>query len=148
MRMPAIREIQVTEWIDQAWSLFEAHCEEIAQDMLLAPDLDAYCLLEDRGALLSLGAFEGDEIVGYSVNLITHNLHHANVTICQNDILYLREDKRQGATGLKLMRETERMAKERGAHMVIWHAKPETNLSGILPRMGYDVRQVCYARMI
>lgn len=149
--MVTIREITATDWIGQAWSLLEAHREELTTNkeiMVLSPDVDTYCMLEAKGALLSLGAFEGDELVGYSVNIISHNLHYRDVQMCQNDVLYVRADKRQGPTGLRLMHETERLAKERGAHLVLWHAKPNTNLSEILPRLGYRVQDVVYTRVL
>jgi predicted GNAT superfamily acetyltransferase len=100
------------------------------------------------GAEKFLGAFDGDEIVGYSVNIMAHNLHYSDLIMCQSDVLYVREDKRQGPAGLKLMRETERLAKERGAQMMLWHAKPATNLDQILPRMGYRVQDVVYTRVL
>ena len=149
--MVAIREIRATEWIEQAWGLIEANREELTTNkdlLVLNPNVDTYCLLEDKGALLSLGAFDGDEIVGYSVNIMAHNLHYSDLMMCQSDVLYVREDKRQGPAGLKLMRETERLAKERGAQMMLWHAKPDTNLDQILPRMGYRVQDVVYTRVL
>lgn len=149
--MIVIREITATDWIGQAWGLLEAHREELTTNkdlMVLAPDVDTYCMLEEQGALLSLAAFDGDEIVGYSVNILANNLHYRDVRMCQNDVLYVRADKRQGPTGLKLMRETERVAKDRGAHMMLWHAKPNTNLDQILPRMDYRVQDVIYSRVL
>jgi predicted GNAT superfamily acetyltransferase len=151
MRMPAIREIAATDWIGEAWSLIEANRAELMTDkdiMVLDPDVRTYCLLEDANAMLSLGAFDDDEIVGYSVNILAPSPHCRNVIICSNNVLYLREDKRQGLTGLKLMRETERLAKERGAHMMLWHAKPETNLNQILPRIGYRTQDIVYTRVL
>lgn len=149
--MVVIREITATDWIGEAWSLLEQHREELTTNkdlMVLKPDVDTYVRLEDQGRLLSLGAFEGDEIVGYSVNILANNLHYVDVTMCQNDVLYVREDKRQGPTGLRLMRETERLAKERGADMMLWHAKPGTNLDAILPRLDYRVQDVIYSRVL
>jgi predicted GNAT superfamily acetyltransferase len=149
--MVAIREIRATEWIEQAWRLLEAHREELTTNkglMILKPDISTYEMLESKNALLSLGAFDGDEIVGYSVNIMAHNLHYSDLMMCQSDVLYVREDKRQGPAGLKLMRETERLAKERGAQMMLWHAKPDTNLDQILPRMGYRVQDVVYTRVL
>jgi predicted GNAT superfamily acetyltransferase len=150
--MVAIREIRATEWIEQAWGLIEANREELTTNkdlLVLNPNVDTYCLLEDKGALLSIGAFDGDdEIVGYSVNILSPNLHYRDVQICQNDVLYVRKDKRQGTTGLKLMRETERLAKERGAQMLIWHAKPATNLNALLPHLNYSVQETIYTKVL
>lgn len=149
--MADIREITATDVISDLWPLLAAHREELTtmKDlMVLKPDLDTYDTLEERGAMLSLGAYEGDEIVGYSVNIIARNLHYADVMMCQNDVLFLREDKREGMLGIRLMRETERMAKERGADLMIWHAKPKTNLDAVLQRLSYRVQDVVYTRVL
>lgn len=149
--MVSIREIRATEWIEQAWRLLEAHREELTTNkglMILKPDISTYEMLESKNALLSLGAFDGEEIVGYSVNIMAHNLHYSDVMMCQNDVLYVREDKRQGPTGLKLIYETERLAKDRGADLMLWHAKPDTNLNDILPRLAYRVQDVVYTRVL
>lgn len=149
--MVAIREIRATEWIEQAWRLLEAHREELTTNkglMILKPDISTYEMLESKNALLSLGAFDGEEIVGYSVNIMAHNLHYSDLMMCQNDVLFVREDKRQGPTGLKLIYETERLAKDRGADLMLWHAKPDTNLNDILPRLAYRVQDVVYTRVL
>ena len=149
--MVAIREIRATEWIEQAWRLLEAHREELTTNkglMILKPDISTYEMLESKNALLSLGAFDGDEIVGYSVNIMAHNLHYSDLMMCQSDVLYVREDKRQGPAGLKLMRETERLAKERGAQMMLWHAKPDTNLNALLPHLNYSVQETIYTKVL
>lgn len=149
--MVSIREIRATDWIDQAWDLIEANREELTtnKDLLrLNPNVDTYCLLEDKGALLSLGAFDAGEIVGYSINILSPNLHYRDVQICQNDVLYLNRDYRHGVTGLRLMRATERLAKERGAQMMIWHAKPDTNLNALLPHLNYAVQETIYTRVL
>lgn len=149
--MVAIREIRATEWIEQAWRLLEAHREELTTNkglMILKPDISTYEMLESKNALLSLGAFDGEEIVGYSVNIMAHNLHYSDLMMCQNDVLFVREDRRQGPTGLKLIYETERLAKDRGADLMLWHAKPDTNLNDILPRLAYRVQDVVYTRVL
>lgn len=149
--MVSIREIRATEWIEQAWHLLEAHREELTTNkglMILKPDISTYEMLESKKALLSLGAFSGDEIIGYSINILANNLHYADLMMCQNDVLYVREDKRQGPTGLRLIYETERLAKDRGADLMLWHAKPDTNLNELLPRLAYRVQDVVYTRVL
>jgi predicted GNAT superfamily acetyltransferase len=149
--MPTIREISAVDYLPDLWPLMVAHREELTvrkDVMRLNPLVDTYREIEDRGALMSLGVFDDDEIVGYSVNILAPNLHYADVMMCQNDVLFLREDHRQGTLGLRLMRETERMANERGANMMVWHAKPGTNLDQVLQRFKYDVQDVVYTRVL
>lgn len=146
-----IREIKATDWIGEAWSLLVDHREELTTNkdlMILSPDVETYLRLEDLGRMLSLAAFEGEEIIGYSVNIFGQNLHYSDLMMCQNDVLFVRKDKRRGPTGLRLMRETERLAKERGAEMMLWHAKPGTSLDAILPRLGYKVQDIIYTTVM
>lgn len=147
--MLELREIDATRHIADAWQILEQHREELATDkslMVLKPDLPVYIQLEDNDALLSIGAFDGDEIVGYSVNIISRNLHYADVVMCQNDVLFLKPDYRTGPNGLRLIRETERLAKGRGCHMILWHAKSDTQFMAILRKLGYRVQDVIYSR--
>ena len=102
----------------------------------LAPNWDAYHLLEQSGALLGLVAYLGDEIVGYSVSFVGPHLHFSGMRYAQNDALFVKPEHRHGKLGLRLMRETELLARARGARMMMWHAKPETTLEKILPRLG------------
>lgn len=147
--MLEIREIDATRHIADAWQLLEQHREELTTNkelMILKPDLPVYIQLEDNDALLSIGAFDGDEIVGYSVNIVSRNLHYADLVMCQNDVLFLKESHRTGANGLRLIRETERRAKERGCHMILWHAKMDTQFMELLSKLGYRVQDVIYSR--
>lgn len=144
-----IREIDATQYIADAWPLLADHREELATNkelMILKPDMPVYIHLEDNGALLSLGAFDGDRIVGYSVNIMSRNLHYADLMMCQNDVLYLDPAYRTGPNGLRLIRETERLARERGCHLMLWHAKPGTNLLAMLPKLGYGTQDVVFSR--
>ena len=147
-----VREIEVTEeWIKQVWGLFEAHREELTTNkalMVLNPDVSTYVSLQKNGSLLALAAFDGDEQVGYSINIIVRNLHYADVLMCQNDVIFVRDDKRKGPTGLRLLRETERLAQARGADVMLWHAKPKTNLADVLQRLEYGVQDIVYMRAL
>jgi hypothetical protein len=153
MAKPVLRAIRASDYIDQAWPLLEAHRDELTTNkaiMVLDPMRERYAMLDDCGALLTVGAFIDDEIVGYSVNIIDHNLHYQGLLVCQNDILFVRKDLR-GRLGLQLMHETERLAKERAGELPIlqlWHAKPNTDLEAILPRQGYKVQDLIFSKVL
>jgi hypothetical protein len=97
---------------------------------------------------LALGVFDGDEIVGYTNSLISESLHYRGVVICQNDAIYLRANRRRGALGLRLMRETERVAYMRGADMVVWQCKPDTPMHALLARGRYALQDLVYTRAL
>lgn len=145
-----VSPISVSESIGQVHALLVEHWHEVAKNkqlMVLKPNLPAYERLEAAGMLISLGAFVGAEMVGYSVSTVQPHLHYADLVYAQNDVLFVREQHR-GRLGLKLIRETERAAKDRGARMMMWHAKPGTTLDLLLPRLGYGIQDVIYAREV
>lgn len=156
LRNPAagvrIEEINAADRIDEAWALLEKHWHEIARNkqvMVLKPDRAKYDQLQAQGALLSLAALDPDgEIVGYSVNFLGPHIHYADLTVCNNDLLFLREDLRPSPIGLRLLKETERLAKARGARLMLWHAKEGTSLAKIMPRMGYGVQDIIFSKEI
>jgi len=135
------------QFFDQAVDLLVEHREELATDkalMVLKPDFDKYYAMDDLGALLVIGAYRGGRLIGYSVNIISQNLHYADLRQCQNDVLFLTKSERRGSAGLRLIRKTQEMARLEGAKIMLWHAKPETNLDQLMPRMGGAVQDVIW----
>jgi GNAT superfamily N-acetyltransferase len=147
--MVEIRESNVDEMLAHAGELFSEHWEEIAlnkQVMVLKPDEARYRGMEASGNLLILAAFVDGELAGYSVNFVIHHLHYADLCVCSNDLLFIAQPHREGGLGIRLMRRTEEAARARGARLVLWHAKPNTPLAAILPRMGYGVQDIIYSQ--
>lgn len=145
----------VEESVSDKWEvvadMLAQHVDELTTHkhlMVLKPDRERYAMLEQAGALLALFAYDGDELVGYSVNFLSTNLHYSDLFYSHNDVLFVRKSHRNGRTGLRLIQATERAAKERGARFIIWHAKPKTALDALLPRVGYGVQDVLYSREI
>ena len=147
-----IVEMPMTGRIDEMWSLLAAHWDEVAKNkevMVLKPDRARYEQLEAQGALLCLAAIDPDgDIVGYSVSFVGPHIHYADLVVCNNDVLFLREDLRPSSIGMRLIRDTERAAKARGARLMLWHAKENTPLATIMPRMGYGVQDIIFSKQL
>tara|TARA_R110000803_G_scaffold154638_5_gene219438 strand:+ start:812 stop:1261 length:450 start_codon:yes stop_codon:yes gene_type:complete len=146
-----IRLSDVAEMLEHSEQLFQEHYDEIALNktlMVLKPDTEKYYSMEERNGLLVLSAWEGEELIGYSVNFLINHLHYADLNLCSNDLLFVKKEYRSSKTGLKLMRETEKRAKELGATLMLWHAKPDTALNALMPRLGYKVQDIIYSKEI
>lgn len=144
-----IIETTIADKIEHVPGLLEAHWRESARNkhvMVLKPDVARYQTLEAAGALLSLVAYVDEAIVGYSVNIVSPHLHYADLLCAHNDVLFVAAEYRTTPLGLKLIRETERAACARGAHLMLWHAKQDTALSSILPKMGCKVQEIIYTK--
>lgn len=133
-----------------AGELFAAHYDEITRHKdvcKLDPDWAAYERVEKAGALLAIGAWVGSTMVGYSVTIVVPHLHYVDTILAQNDVLYVAPEHRGSSVGGRLISETERLAKERGASIMTWHAKPGTALDTLMTRLRrYSVHETIYAR--
>lgn len=145
-----IRVIKVTQLLDEGTAMLAAHREELSTHkhlMVLNPDRAAYEALEDSGKLLTLAAFDGDgKLVGYSASFIGFNLHYSDLLYAHNDVMYVAPEHRKSGLGGALIARTEHEVRERGARFMLWHAKPSTPLSDLMPRLGYDVQDIIYSK--
>lgn len=127
------------------------HYDEIAQFKEISaikPLWERYLQIEEAGNLIALVAKDADHVIGYSITFLMKNMHYGDLKFAQNDLLYLRPEYRKGKLGLKLMEATILCAKDHGAKLMVWHAKKNTALDALLPRLGYDVLDTLWAKRI
>jgi len=149
--MLTTRVCNITEHLDALWPLLRAHRNELATHlelMPLEPQIDVYRELEKSGKLLSLILEHEGTIVGYSVNIISHNLHYGPLKVCQNDVIFVSSSWRSEGGGRKLLADTEICARQLGCKMILMHAKPDTRLDQILDGYGYSVQDIIYSRVL
>lgn len=147
-----IREVTgIAELIQANEALGREHYEEIALNkvvMQYAPDAERFALLEKAGALVTLAAFDGERIVGYSVNIVSPHLHYKHLVVLHNDMLYIAQAYRRGRLGLRLIAATREAAIKRGAQMITWHAKENTALASLLPKLGCKVQDILFSEVL
>jgi len=116
--------------------LLEAHFREVGNTKVyeLAPDWDKYDAIDDENNLRVLCAFDGVNCVGYSVNFLTPHVHYVRQRICYNDVLFVAKEYRTGSAGGRLIKATTDSARQAGATVMQWHAKPNTALDQLLSK--------------
>lgn len=150
-RSDGIHLLEYAEASELAGPLLRQHWHEIATNkdlMSLSPADDVYQSMEDAGVLFILGYFVDGDLVGYSANFVHPHLHYSGLIYCQNDVLYLDPDHRNGGAGIRLMNATEREARSRDARLMLWHAKDGSNMEHLLLRRKYDVQDVIYSKVL
>lgn len=129
--------------------LLQDHWEEVARNkslMVLNPDVKRYRQLDESGNLVCLFAYHEDEVVGYSAMIIHNHLHYSDLVVAYNDVIYIQPEHRNISLGSQLIKESERVSKEHGAKLMLWHAKPNTALDKILPFMDCKVQETIYSK--
>lgn len=151
MRTFQILPLSLDEAFTKAYDLFRQHWEEIARNkdvMVLRPVEAKYRELEAIGQFFALGLYADGELIGYSGNFIGPHIHYADLTVCNNDVLFVAKPYRQSRAGMQLIRATEDEARERGARLMLWHAKERTALAELMPRIGYSVQDIIFSKEI
>ena len=129
--------------------LFLEHYKEIARNkavMKLKPNWDVYYKAEEQGTLFTYLAMQDGVCLGYSANFVANHLHYADLKFCQNDLLFISKEHRGSRLGLKLMKATENHAKSLGCKLMLWHAKEDTTLAHMLPRLKYGVQDIIFSK--
>lgn len=145
-----IKEVGVNDIIDRQ-DLLKMHYDEVAKNksiMVLDPDRAKYQAIESAGKSLCLAAFVDEKIVGYSVNIVDTHIHYVGLVCCVNDVLFVDPVYRNSRCGLMLIKQTESVAKDRGAKLMLWHAKSGTALDLLMPKIGYGVQDIIYSKVI
>lgn len=133
---------------DQAGDLAREHYLEVEPEPRPALDVDWLRLqaLEQKDATVSLGAYLGEELVGYAVSIVYPHLHFAGTLYCQNGALFVGVAARGRRLGLRLIEETERVAVGMGAKRVQWHARRGGALQALLQLRGYVEQSITYSK--
>ena len=72
--------------------------------MKLKPNWPMYESVDQNGFLFIYLAMQDDVCIGYSMNIIMHHFHYADLRVAQNDVLFVKKEFRGGRLGLRLLK--------------------------------------------
>lgn len=146
---PTIELATLADWKAKAEPLFQEHYEEIARNkevMKLNVNWPLYEALDEKQVLFVYLAMQDNVCIGYSLNIVTNHLHYADLNYVQNDVLFVKKELRGSRIGLRLMKVTEDHARSLGCKLMLWHAKEDTALARLLPRLKYGVQDIVFSK--
>lgn len=118
--------------------LLAEYGEESAIEGLGPPSaqIAIYHQLEQAGGLHLIGAFDGGVVIGFLILIVTV-LPHYGALVATSESFFVAKASRKTGAGLLLLREAERMAKEKGAAGLLVSAPADSQLEAVLPRVGF-----------
>ena len=131
------RVVNPAEGLRQSRALVNANWAETGFDFPFDPDVDAYQRMFDAGIAFAVGAFDGDQAVGYCVVVVTAHPHCRGLLYGSNDALFVAPEGRNTMVPGRLILMAEAEAKRRGAKRFTWHCRAGTALADLLARHGY-----------
>jgi GNAT superfamily N-acetyltransferase len=97
------------------------------------PNVDLYIKLNEAGALTTLAAYDDKLVIGYANFIMSPNLHYSTTTAV-TESFFVKEDYRKTGAGIFLLKEMERLAKEKGAIAFLVSAPTDSKLSVVMDK--------------
>ena len=142
-----IREFNPLDYMDQIGPLLSANWAETGFDFPLELNRELYSKAHEAGLLICLGLFDGAELVGYCTGMVSPHLFNPEVKLYVVDALYVRDDHR-GVQAARLILDTERTARERGATHLMWMTRAGTPLHTTFAKRGYELADISMIRRL
>lgn len=111
------------------------------------PDKDLYEQVESQGTLKCIGLFAGDQLVGFSTYVIGPSTHVKGTTVAFSDSLWVEPEFRKGRSGLLLISETERFAREDGCRGILWGVCTGTQAEKVFARLARPVNTIFWKEL-
>lgn len=132
--------------------LLREHYGEISthklHGVLLEPMIDVYRAREADGTLLMVIGRELGEIVSYFVGFVAPALHYRSCLTCSPDIFYVRPDRRNGSSGIKLFRFVEKELGRRGVKRWAVGSKVQHDASALFKFLGFEPVETTYEKWL
>ena len=128
-------------------SLILKHHEEVEDQRIpLAPDYNTYMEIEKLGMFHGFTARKDGKLIGYATYTTMPMLHHLTTKAAVCDLLYITPEHRGGWLGVKLLKFSESVLKDRGADLLIMNIKTKHDFGAMLKRLGYEHTEVQYSK--
>lgn len=145
------REVQWPDIRGAILPLWERHWREIGKDhevIPLDPDWEAYDRMYERGGLFVVGAFEGDNLVGYVFAMVMGHLHYKRTLCGFYDLYWLAPEHRKGMAGVRLFKAAEAVMTDLGCVKIFAPTKLWHDVGRLFSRMGWKPIETTYAKML
>ena len=148
---PTISLSDLATWRDRCGNLRDMHWRELGQfkdELSMAINWQRYDAIEASGSLLVLivWAGRGREPIGYSVTFLWEHMRYGDLTMAQNDMVFVHPEWRRFGIGKQLLLRTASESRDAGARRMFWNGKPGTALPIVLSKMGYEETEVVYSK--
>ena len=139
---------RIKDHLDQLEPMFAAHWKELKlSNMDFDLDIEGLTRYEEAGNLFSIGAFEGEKIVGYACYICTTHPLNKNVWYASAIAFYVEPEYRRKRVGYNLIKTSEILLKGK----VEWIDLPipkQFKSKKWLPFLGYNREEIIYRRPI
>lgn len=130
-------------------ALMAEYAEESHNPELPDPNaqFEQYRKLQEVGVLGAIGAFKGDELIGF-VGVLSSNLPHHGARLAITESFFVAKAHRKGGAGLKLLKAAEMHARDIGSPCLLVNTVHGSALEQVMPKLGYRHSNSTFVRSL
>jgi len=146
---PRVEELTIEQLRSLSAEMLPRHYAEVNRPAP-AIDWESFERLELAGMTIALGAYVGDELVGYSLSFAPLNhLHYSGERFVHCDLFYVEKSWRGRQPGFpdtigNMLRAEMLRAADRFDAKLCWRAKPGSPMAFWLERHGCSMEEIVY----
>lgn len=144
------REHYSQELMAEMAPLWSEHHAETANKFYgpLDPHLEMYEKCDLAGVIRFFTVRHQGRLVGYQVFIVSEHLHSRDMVQATQDILYLKPEHRRGLVGYRFLKWCMNQLKEDGIAVVHQVISARNDFGKILERMGYQLEDMTYSKLL
>jgi hypothetical protein len=138
-------------YLDQMRPLVQQNWEELEQYKIpyeLNMNWDLYKLMESMDKFVTVVAIDNKILVGYNCYILSLHPHYSNMLCAQSVVLFLLPEYRKGRNAFNLLRESEKILRDKNVNMISAHVRKEINFSPLLTSIGYTELETVYTKVL
>jgi GNAT superfamily N-acetyltransferase len=131
-------------------TLVAAYSQESAIQGMPAPrpNIDLYLAMESAGLLTFFGAYTDDDVLVGVLALTVSPVPQYGVDMGSIILFYVDEKHRKHGTGTRLVEHAERVAREKGALVLLMGAPTQGRLAKAAPMMGFKASHISFSKVL
>lgn len=135
-------DVPVEQFFSDDKGILDTHWKELANypdKIKLNPDIDKYKFMQQNNVLKNICVYNESKLIGYCVLFCTPHPHYKDDVFVSVDVFYVDPEYRSGTIGIRLIKETEKVARSIGASVLLYHTKiSHPTLEKMIHKLGYN----------
>ena len=130
--------------------IFPEHYAEVSSTPEIPLDInyESYKNIQANGNLVLTTCRKNSELVGYTIFIVSPNIHNKGCLTAYEDLYYIRKQHRKGRIGINLFKHAEEVLKQRGVKRIILTTKVHLDNSKLFEYLDYSYFAKLYQKLI
>ena len=148
--MITYQEEEFGDFYKEAEPIFLKYYKDLVPEHELPfdPHYGQYLAAQDQGNLVCVTCRDDGRLVGLTAFFLLPYLYSRQHRIAIEDLYYLAEPYRKGMTGIRLLKEAEKVLKFHGTTIVNVVCKAHQDKTALYERLGYRYTEKHFSKLV